>query len=174
MPIPQSKIELLEAIDRNFSKLGAELRLVEPDKVCEKTMEGHTKGTHMSVTDLVAYLLGWNELVLKWLGRHEAGHPVDFPETGFKWNELGKLAQKFYADYQGIPYAELVTRLERAKAAIVAYVQSQSDQQLFGEPWYQRWTMGRMIQLNTSSPYDNALRRLRRWRKLNGLSGNST
>jgi hypothetical protein len=27
---------------------------------------------------------------------------IDFPAKGFKWNELGKLAQKYYADYQHI------------------------------------------------------------------------
>ena len=36
-----------------------------------------------------------NELVLKWLERDADGEPIDFSETGFKWNELGRLAQKF-------------------------------------------------------------------------------
>lgn len=35
----------------------------------------------------------------------------------------------------------------------------------FDRAWYQKWTMGRMIQLNTSSPYDNARKRLRKWKR---------
>ncbi len=50
----------------------------------------------MSPADLVAYLIEWNNLVLKWLDRDDRGEPVDFPGAGFKWNELGLLAQKFY------------------------------------------------------------------------------
>jgi hypothetical protein len=34
--------------------------------------------------------------------------PVDFPETGYRWNALGELAQKFYADHASIPCAELL------------------------------------------------------------------
>lgn len=38
----------------------------------------------MSPADLVAYLIGWNDLVLKWLDRDDRGEPVDFTEAGFK------------------------------------------------------------------------------------------
>ncbi|WP_326491305.1 ClbS/DfsB family four-helix bundle protein, partial [Rhodovulum sulfidophilum] len=72
------------------------------------SMEGHAAGTMMSPADLVAYLLGWNELVLKWLDRDDRGEAVEFPETGFKWNQLGSLAQKFYADYQHLDWHELL------------------------------------------------------------------
>jgi hypothetical protein len=33
---------------------------------------------------------------------------------------------------------------------------------LYGRGWYETWTMGRMIQFNTSSPYANARGRLRK------------
>ncbi|HGU7194519.1 TPA: ClbS/DfsB family four-helix bundle protein, partial [Yersinia enterocolitica] len=34
---------------------------------------------------------------------------------------------------------------------------------------YGKWTMGRMISFNTSSPYSNACSRLRKWAKENNL-----
>ena len=49
----------------------------------------------MSIHNLVSYLLGWSSLVLKWNRKSEDKEPIDFPETGYKWNELGRLAQKF-------------------------------------------------------------------------------
>jgi hypothetical protein len=103
--------------------------------------------------------------VLKWLGRDETGQPTDFPETGFKWNELGLLAQKFYRDYEAVPYQQLVEQLEAAKHRIVTLIEARSDDELYGRPWYEKWTKGRMIQFNTSSPYDNARGRLRKWKK---------
>ena len=118
----------------------------------------------------VAYLVGWNELVLKWLNQDSANEPINFPETGFKWNELGRLAQKFYRDYEGIPYPQLIERLEAAKNRIVAMIEVRSNDDLYGRPWYDKWTMGRMIQFNTSSPYDNARGRLRKWLKTKGVS----
>lgn len=168
MAVPQNKIELLKAIGTTFDKLLKDLRAVPPAKVDESSMEGHAKDTRMSVANLAAYLLGWNELVLKWLDRDAAGEPIDFPDTGFKWNELGRLAQKFYRDYEAMPYAQLLARLEAAKDRIVAEVEARTDEDLYGKPWYGgKWTMGRMIQFNTSSPYANARGRLRKWSKAN-------
>ncbi len=103
MAVPPNKDQLLKAINANFDKLRRELSDIPDTMARSSSLEGHAKGTMMSVADLVAYLVGWNELVLKWLNRDTAGEPVDFPETGFKWNELGLLAQKFYRDYEAVP-----------------------------------------------------------------------
>ena len=72
MTVPASKAELLEAIGSSFDKLMKELATVPTGRTAEKTLEGHAKGSHMSVHDLVAYLTGWNELVLKWHDRRDA------------------------------------------------------------------------------------------------------
>lgn len=165
MAVPANKAELLEAIDVTFDKLIVDLRGVPLSLVDDRSLEGHAKGTQMSVADLAAYVLGWNELVLKWLDRDAAGEPVDFPETGFRWNELGRLAQKFYRDYETIPYPVLLERLTAAQSRIVSLIEARSNDDLYGRPWYGKWTMGRMIQFNTSSPYANARGRLRKWLK---------
>ncbi|KTA89790.1 hypothetical protein VO71_19335 [Aeromonas salmonicida subsp. smithia] len=132
MGIPQDKAELLLVIDTNFGKLLKALQAVPENRVQELAMEGHSKGTSMSVANLVAYLIGWNELVIKWIERDAAGLPVDFPETGFKWNELGRLAQKFYRDYEGLAYPALLARLMAARARIVELIVTRSDDELYG------------------------------------------
>lgn len=170
MAVPQNKAELLDAIQSNFTKLNKALGEVPYDEAMEASLEGHAKGTQMSVADLVAYLVGWNELVLKWLDRDAAGAAIDFPDTGYKWNELGQLAQKFYRDYQSLPFNTRVARLCVAKNEILTRIETLDDAALYGRPWYGKWTMGRMIQFNTSSPYDNARKRLVTWRKARALS----
>ncbi|MGL5504420.1 MAG: ClbS/DfsB family four-helix bundle protein, partial [Aeromonas veronii] len=69
MGIPQNKAELLLAIDINFSKLFKALQAVPENWVREPTLAGHSKGTTMSVVNLLAYLIGWNELLIKWIER---------------------------------------------------------------------------------------------------------
>lgn len=165
MAVPANKQELLAAIETNYERLALDLRRVSPEQSALKTMEGHAKGTLMSVHDLVAYLVGWNELVLRWCERKDQGLAVDFPETGFKWNELGKLAAKFYSDYENVPFAELLSRFESAKNALVVLITARTDAELYGVQWYEKYTLGRMIQFNTSSPYANARGRLRKWLK---------
>ena len=119
----------------------------------------------MSVCDLLAYLIGWNELVLKWLEYDTLKQSIDFPETGYKWNQLGQLAQKFYQDYSHLDYAMLVERLISAKTQIVTVIETKSNAELYEKNWYNQWTMGRMIQFNTASPYLNAKNRISKWLK---------
>lgn len=168
MAVPTAKAELLAAITTTFDKLMEDLAKVQPNHARETTMKGHADGTTISPADLVAYLIGWNELVLKWLDRDDRGEPVDYPDAGFKWNQLGLLAQKFYADYSTIKWHELLARLEKAKAGLIATITARSNEELYGSAWYGKWTKGRMIQFNTSSAYANARARIRAWQKAQG------
>jgi hypothetical protein len=163
MAVPVSKTELLAAISTTFDKLMKDLARVPQDLARQASLEGHVSGTMMSPADLVAYLLGWNELVLKWLDHDDRGEAPDFPETGFKWNQLGLLAQKFYANYQSLDWSELLAGLTEAKTRLVETISARSNDELYGLPWHGKWTKGRMIQFNTSSPYANARGRIRKW-----------
>jgi hypothetical protein len=116
----------------------------------------------------VSYLIGWNELVLKWLDQDDDGQNVQFPEVDFKWNERGRLAQKFYADYSDHSYPELLDRLMQAKEMLVVTITARTNDELYGRPWHGKWTKGRLIQFNTSSPYTNARGRIRKWLKSQG------
>lgn len=169
MAIPKNKAELLEAILENYQLLKKELVSISIQLTNKKELEGHAKNTVMSINDLVAYLLGWGQLVLKWNRNRSNGLEVDFPETGFKWNELGQLAQKFYDDYKNDDFTTLTKKLDRTVNDIIKLVESRSNKELYGTPWYDKWTLGRMVQLNTSSPYKNARARIRKWKKAKSL-----
>lgn len=165
MAVPGSRQELLAAVSTTFNRLWDDLARVQKARAREASMQGHMAGSMMSPADLVAYLIGWNELVLKWLDRDDRGEAVDFPETGFKWNELGPLAQKFYADHDALDWPERLERLRTVKEQLVSTISNRSDDELYGKGWYGKWTKGRMIQFNTASPYANARARIRKWLK---------
>ena len=120
----------------------------------------------MSIGNLLAYLIGWNELVLKWLSMDASAKTIDFPETGYKWNQLGQLAQKFYQDYSDLNYALLIKRLSLSKTRMVELIETKTNAELYEKSWYNQWTLGRMIQLNTASPYLNAKNRVSKWLKI--------
>lgn len=165
MPVPTSKPELLAAITTTFDALIADLSNVPAHRTRERSLDGHAAGTSMSPADLVSYLVGWNELVLKWLDQDDRGAKVDFPDTGFQWNQLGQLAQRFYRDYETLDYRQLLDRLTNTKARLVDTISRRTNGELYGAAWYGKWTKGRMIQFNTSSSYGNARRRIRKWLK---------
>lgn len=165
MAVPTNKSELQKAIQTNYDKLKKELVVIPESKTNLKTLEGHAKGTQMSIHNLTAYLVGWGELVLKWNTKKDQNESVDFPETGYKWNELGKLAQKFYQDYQDLDYKTLLVKLDETVDEILKLIANKSNEELYEKSWYEKWTLGRMIQFNTSSPYTNARGRIRKWQK---------
>jgi hypothetical protein len=165
MPIPNNKESLHNAIISNYTSLVKELSSIPIELTTVKELEGHAKNTLMSINNLIAYLVGWGNLVLKWINQKEQGIETVFPENGYKWNELGLLAQKFYTDYKDDDFPTLCEKLERINQLIVHKIEGYSNDDLYEVAWYDKWTLGRMIQLNTSSPYKNAVVRIRKWKK---------
>lgn len=170
MAIPKDKDELQKVIIDNYKKLKNELLSIPIDLTTIKELEGHSKNTLMSINNLVAYLVGWGQLVLKWNDKKEKGLHVDFPETGFKWNELGQLAQKFYEDYKKDDFKTLIEKLDNTTNEVLKLIESKTNIELYGLAWYDKWSLGKMIQLNTSSPFRNAKDRIRKWKKTKQLN----
>ena len=169
MAVPESKDELIKAINSNYALLAKKLANIPEQKAFEPVMEGHAKDSVMSVAQLVSYLIGWGDLVLSWNRQESKGQEIAFPEAGYKWNELGRLARKFYCDYENIKdYKELLDLLEKNKSAIITLIEGFSNEELYGTSWYGKWTRGRMIQFNTASPYKNAVGRLNKLVKQKG------
>jgi len=166
MAIPRNKNELLVDIRITYDKLKVDLVEIDASLVFSKELPGHAKDTKMSVANLVAYLIGWGELVLKWNSIFKTGATPNFPEDDFKWTELGELAQKFYTDYAELSYQNSLERLDKVVNLILDLVENSSNEDLYETAWYKKYTMGRMIQLNTSSPYKNARSRVRKWKRL--------
>ncbi|WP_244192550.1 ClbS/DfsB family four-helix bundle protein [Dietzia lutea] len=167
--IPRGRDELLGALAESYDRLAADLARVPASRAREASLPGHRAGARMSPADLVAYLVGWSELVLSWHADRRAGIEPDLPAQGYSWNELGELAQKFYADHAEDSWPDLLGGFAAAKDHIVALVDGLDDTELYGAPWYRTYTAGRMIQLNTVSPWRNARGRLRAWLRENDL-----
>lgn len=169
MAIPKNKEELLHSILGNYEKLKTELAGIPSELAGIRALEGHSKNTVMSVNNLLAYLVGWGQLLLKWSDRKDKGLEVDFPETGFKLNELGRLAQKFYQDYEQDDFQTLISKLDNTTYEVLKLVESKTNNELYELAWYDKWPLGKMIQLNTTSPFKNAKDRIRKWKKMNQL-----
>jgi hypothetical protein len=164
MPIPKSKAELIKEINESFEKLQKELVTIPIELSEKREIEGHSKNSLISINNLLAYLIGWGQLVLKWHDLKTKEIDCEFPEKGFKWNKLGLLAQKFYTDFENNNYYTLQLKLTNTVNELLVLIESKSNSELYEMPWYKSYTMGRMIQLNTSSPYKNARLKIRKWR----------
>jgi len=150
--IATNQSELYHAIHDNFAKLLADYQRIPAEMSRDCGIEGHIKNTHISASDTLAYLIGWGRLVLRWHHYRSQGLYVDMPEVGFKWDQLGMLALHFYHQYQTWQYQDLLAELEATTAQILHLVDSLDEEALYGVNWYNKWTLGRVIQFNTASP----------------------
>lgn len=165
--VPNSKQELYLAIQQAYEKILDDYSTIPEELTRKPGVEGNVKGTQISVCDTLAYLIGWGRLVLKWYKLSSTGQPVDLPETGYKWNELGKLAQNFHSQYRDWTYSDLVSEFKLTTTSILSLVESIDEQKLYGESWYEKYTLGKMIQFNTSSPMKNMRAKIIKFKKFN-------
>ncbi|MBU2892858.1 ClbS/DfsB family four-helix bundle protein [Colwellia sp. D2M02] len=167
--VPKNKAELQKSISVAFQKILADYATI-PSKVSREIgVIGNVKGTEISVSDTISYLIGWGKLVLKWYDLKSKNQPVDFPETGYKWSELGKLAQHFHSEYHDWSYDNLIKEFTATTDRILVLVESLDNQKLYGEAWFEKYTLGKMIQFNTSSPMANMRGKVRKFKKLNAI-----
>ncbi|NQZ32917.1 MAG: ClbS/DfsB family four-helix bundle protein [Oceanospirillaceae bacterium] len=163
--IPKNKEELADAIQSAFAKLVDDYLAIPEEHSRKIAIQGNVKNTEISVCDTLAYLIGWGELVLKWYSLKSKNIKVDFPETGYQWNELGQLARHFHLLYQDCSYEKLLFEFQTTTTQILQLIDSLSNDELYGQHWYEKYTLGRMIQFNTSSPMKNIRTKIRKFKK---------
>ncbi len=168
--VAKNQAELIKAIQTSYEKLREEFNNIPEDLVDEQSMEGQVKDTKMSVNNLLSYLVGWGELVVKWDKFYQKEKKLpDLPETGFKMNEMGRLAQKFYEDYKNDDFKTLLKKYDAVVGRILEMIGSKDNKELYETDWYKKYPFGRMVAFNTSSPYKNARGRIRKWKKEKNL-----
>lgn len=164
--VPKNKEELHKSISVAFKKILADYSTIPPEISREIGVVGNVKGTEVSVSDTLSYLIGWGKLVLKWYDLKSKNQPVDLPETGYKWNQLGQLAQHFHSEYHDWSYDKLIKEFTVTTDRILILVESLDNKKLYGETWFEQYTLGKMIQFNTSSPMVNMRSKVRKFKKL--------
>lgn len=164
--ISKNKTELSQSIRVAFEKLLADYADIPEKHSRTIGIVGNIKDSEISVCDTLSYLIGWGNLVLKWYERKSKNLEVDFPETGYNWNELGELAQYFHQQYHDWSYEKLLTEFQSTIERILFLIDTLDDGELYAQGWYKNYSFGRMIQFNTSSPMKNIRTKVRRFKKI--------
>jgi len=164
MPLPSCQQELLSRFDTAYNKLRDEIIRVPDELSRAPLLEGG-----LCLCDLMAYQIGWGRLLLQWEALEQAGQPVEMPAPGFKWNQLGALAQSFYLRSRDDSAAQLLSQLDALASDLHEFMAASNDSFLFGVGQRQwagaKWPVVKWLQVNTIAPYDSARAKLRKWQK---------
>lgn len=169
MPLPTNKNELLEKLHQAYSKLDAEFDIINTTQSKQKAIEGG-----ISCCDIVAYQIGWGNLLLSWERAEQDGQIPNMPAKGFKWNQLGALADSFYLHYKDHSLQELRDAFKQLYKALSNWIKQLSDDELFkplSRQWTgEKWAMVKWIQINTIAPYQSARSKVRRWKREHNIT----
>ncbi len=169
MPLPATKEALLEDLAQAFSKLDAELDAVQPEAERLRDLEGG-----VSCCDVMAYQIGWGRLLLEWERVEAAGGEPEMPAAGYKWNQLGALAESFYQAYEESPLSEVRAVFREVFSHLEEWICALPEDELFdlgARRWAgDKWPLVKWIQVNTIAPYQSARAKIRRWKRSAGIA----
>ncbi|MVX65680.1 ClbS/DfsB family four-helix bundle protein [Clostridium chromiireducens] len=164
----QDREELISEISNR-----AKLFIEEFNEIDDKDKDRFIYGVDRTPAQMIAYQLGWMDLILDWEKQEQQGHVVITPTPDYKWNNLGGLYESFHEKYKGYTLKELCTMFTRAKQQIVELINSYTDDELFrqgGRKWSSstpsNWPIWKWIHINTVAPFKTFRTKIRKWKKL--------
>lgn len=164
----KSKEELITEIS-NCSKLFIQ----EFDNIDEKDKDTLLDGVDRTPAQIIAYQLGWTNLILNWEAQEKKGKTVVTPSLDYKWNNLGGLYESFYKQYDKYTLKELSHMFIETENKIIELINTYTDIELFqpgGRKWSSstpsNWPIWKWIHTNTVAPFKSFRTKIRKWKKL--------
>ncbi len=151
MPRPQSKSELIEAIDREYSQLHTLIANMSASQMTEDGLVGT-----WSAKDVLAHLTEWQQMALGWYRAGLKNQMPQLPAPGYKWRQTPELNDAIYQKHRTRSLKAVRDGFYKSHAEIVQVIQALPNETLFGRNQYE-WTgnntLGTYFVSATSSHY---------------------
>ncbi len=164
-----NKSELIEEIKSNSNSFIEEYSDIE-----DTSINIFDKEIEYSPFQMLAFCVGWMDLVLAWEDEEQKGIQETSLATEWKWNDLDWLYKSFYDKYSKYSLNELIDNFNQKVNKILQLINKLSDEELF-EDGKRNWaktngkefSVCRLIHLNTISNFKNFRGKIRKWKKNN-------
>lgn len=154
-------------------KKTASLFIKEFDGMKETDKAVRVEEVDRTPQEIIAYQLGWMNLLLHWEKDELDGKEVVTPSRGYKWNQLGGLYQSFYDQYQNQSLSQLTVLFESTVEEMIQWLNGLSKEDLFnpgGRKWAastpSNWPIWKWVHINTVAPFKSFRSKIRKWKKL--------
>lgn len=151
---------LSQAIQTEYHKLIREITKIPANSRNEKKLDG--PGGPVSVSNWIAYHIGWGRRVLAWYRAGLKGNQPEMPGEGFStWDYIG-LARYFYQAYLYDGYREQEQEFNNTVQELIEIVEAEHATGRLNQPniwpWCtlksgKAWPLSKWIQVNTAAPY---------------------
>ena len=150
----------------------AKLFIDEFDGISDDDKHKMIEGIDKTPMQMIAYQLGWMNLIMSWDKDEKEGIEVVTPSPEYKWNKLGGLYESFYDTYKSYSLNELKELFICSVNEIVDWIKGFSDEELFNQDirkWASstpsKWPIWKWIHINTVAPFKSFITKIRKWKK---------
>lgn len=151
----------------------ADIFIKEFDGVAEADKDIRCGDVDRTPQEIIAYQLGWMDLIRGWDKDELDGKEVITPAPGYKWNQMGGLYQGFYDKYQGESISRLSEMFQASVSSLLEWLEGFSEDELFkpgGRKWASstpsNWPIWKWVHINTVAPFKSFRSKIRKWKKL--------
>lgn len=134
MPRPTTKSQLLSEIEKERTALENYLATLPDDRKVAPGVVGA-----WSVKDVLAHLLEWERMCLRWCQAGKENRVPHLPAEGFKWNQMPQLNQQIYEHYREMPLTEVLEQFETIHRDMMQMIETMTEVAMC-TPGYYAWT----------------------------------
>ena len=163
-----SKKELIDEINKR-----AVLFINEFIEITDENKDTLVEGVDRSPAQMIAYQLGWMNLILLWEEKNKNNETVITPSENYKWNNLSGLYQSFYKKYENYSIKKLIAEFNITVKKITDLIEIYTEEELFEQNQRQwasstpsNWPIWKWIHTNTVAPFKTFRTKIRKWKKL--------
>ena len=169
-----SKKDLQEFGENEYNKLIELLVSLSDDEInTEFSFDlDKEKGDHWArdknVRDVLVHLNEWHKLLLDWVNSNLSGEEKQFLKEGYNWRTYGGMNQEFVEKNQKLTYEEALSNLKESHQQVMTLASEFSNEELFQKevyPWVGGSTLGSYFVSVSSSHYDWASKKIRKFKK---------
>ncbi|WP_335871265.1 ClbS/DfsB family four-helix bundle protein [Bacillus sp. 2205SS5-2] len=162
----ESKHLLKEEIHKRYLLLDGEFNDISDD-----LRDTYDKDVDRTPGEIIAYQLGWLNLVMSWDRDERAGKEVVTPSSEYKWNQLGALYQSFYNDYSHFSLTDLRQEFKKVEQQFQSWIDTLTTEELYTQGTLKwtgsnpKWPAIRFIHINSVAPFKSFRTKIRKWKK---------
>lgn len=131
------------------------------------------KGDHWArdrnIHDVLIHLYEWHKLMLKWVKNNIKGNHTQFLKKGYNWKTYGLMNVEFMEENKDKSYAEALYLFKSSHTNVMNLIDTFSNEELFCKgvfPWVGGTTLGSYFISVTSSHYNWAVKKIRKFKKM--------
>lgn len=171
---PTTKTELMTASQQSYDQLLALISSLTPQQQeanftfdVSRMKEAHWQRDR-NLRDVLIHLWEWQKMLLKWINVNQAGEECDFLPAGYNWHTYGDLNQLFWQRNQEVSLQQAQDLLAYTHQEVMQLLTSFTNDELFQKkvyPWTGNNALGTYFIANTSSHYEWALKKIRKFKR---------